>query len=70
MGKIQGWIEKTNRFFKEVKVEMQKVTWPSKDDMISNTIVVIIATVFVSLLIGIEDRGLAYVLEFFFRSKN
>ena len=68
MGKISGWIEKTNRFFKEVRVEMQKVTWPSKDDMISNTIVVIIATVFVSLLIGIEDRGLAEILKLFFQT--
>ena len=36
-------------FFKEVKIEVKKVVYPSKDELVGSTWVVIIAVVVVSL---------------------
>lgn len=39
----------------ETKVELKKVTWPTKQELIANTIVVIIAVVLCAALIWIID---------------
>lgn len=43
------------RFMRETKVELKKVTWPTKQELIANTIVVIIAVVLCAALIWIID---------------
>ncbi len=43
------------RFLNETKSELKKVTWPTKQELIANTIVVLIAVVFSSALIWIID---------------
>ncbi len=45
-------------FFKEVKEELEKVTWPTREQTIRYTILVIIVTVAVGAFLG----GLDYVL--------
>lgn len=42
-------------FLRETKVELKKVTWPTKQELISNTIVVLIAVVLCAGLIWIID---------------
>ncbi len=42
-------------FLSETKVELKKVTWPTKQELITNTIVVIIAVVLCAALIWIID---------------
>lgn len=42
-------------FLSETKVELKKVTWPTKQELISNTIVVIIAVILSAGLIWIID---------------
>ena len=42
-------------FLSETKVELKKVTWPTKQELIANTIVVIIAVVLCVALIWIID---------------
>ncbi len=46
-------------FFKEVKIEVKKVVYPSKDELVGSTWVVIIAVVAVSLFLGVVDLGLS-----------
>ena len=43
------------RFLNETKSELKKVTWPTKQELIANTVVVLIAVVFSSALIWIID---------------
>ena len=50
-------------FFKEVKIEVKKVVYPSKDELIGSTWVVIIAVVSVSLFLGVIDLGLAKLVS-------
>lgn len=43
------------RFLSETKSELKKVTWPTKQELIAHTVVVLIAVVFSSALIWIID---------------
>lgn len=46
---------KVMRFLREVKAEMKKVVWPTKNELINNTIVVFVTVLIVSAIIGIFD---------------
>ena len=52
-------IEKIKQFFREVKVEVKKVVFPSKDELIGSIWVVIITVIVISLFLGIVDLSLA-----------
>lgn len=51
-------LNKVKEFFREVKVEVKKVVFPSKDELIGSTWVVIITVLIVSIFLGIVDLGL------------
>ncbi|MCG2709687.1 MAG: preprotein translocase subunit SecE [Thermodesulfovibrionales bacterium] len=50
-------------FFKEVKIEIKKVVYPSKDELVGSTWVVIITVVVVSLFLGVVDLGLSKLVS-------
>mgnify|MGYP001580120266 FL=1 len=52
-------LEKMKEFFREVKVEIKKVVYPTRDELICSTKVVIITVIVVSLFLGIVDLGLS-----------
>ena len=43
------------KFFKEVKSEMKKVVWPSKKQLVNNTLIVIAVVVLIGIVIAIFD---------------
>jgi preprotein translocase subunit SecE len=43
------------KFFKEVKVELGKVTWPNRQELIGSTIIVIVLSVLMAVYIGFLD---------------
>lgn len=57
---------KTAKFLKEVRTELNKVTWPTKKELIGSTIVTIVVTVIVSVFIGIVDRLLGMATRVIF----
>jgi len=48
-------IERVKIFLKEVKVEMSKVTWPTRAELKDSTIVVIVSCLVISAFIGVID---------------
>lgn len=56
-------IKKTKEFFKEVKIEIKKVVFPSKDELIGSIWVVIITVLIISLFLGIVDLGLSKLVS-------
>jgi preprotein translocase subunit SecE len=56
-------LNKVKDFFREVKVEIKKVVFPSKDELIGSTWVVIITVVVISLFLGIVDLGLTELVK-------
>ena len=51
-------------FFKEVKAEMARVSWPTKQEAIRLTGIVIGVSLIVGLFIGSLDLGFTKLMEF------
>lgn len=51
------------KFFSEVKSETQKVTWPSKKEMIASTIAVFIMVTLASLFLFFADQIIAWLVN-------
>lgn len=58
VGKIQ-WLGLVKDFLREVRIELKKVTWPSRKETIAATAMVIILSVVVAFFLGLLDVGLA-----------
>jgi len=50
-------------YIRDVRVEMSKVSWPSRRDLRDSTLVVIVMVFLVSIFIGIVDRALTIAFE-------
>jgi preprotein translocase subunit SecE len=53
------WIQ----FFREVKVELTKVTWPSKKQTMGSTAVVIVFVFVIAFFLGMVDIGLSNLIR-------
>lgn len=51
-------------FFKGVKAEYKKITWPTKDDLIKESISVVIVSAVLAGLIALLDTGIQYGINF------
>jgi preprotein translocase subunit SecE len=51
-------LEKIKVFFKEVSIELKKVSWPTRQQTVSATVVVIVLTIIISVFLGIIDLAL------------
>ena len=54
---------KTKNFLKEVKIELKKVVFPSREEVIDSTKIVVILVLIVSVFLGIIDLGLSTLIE-------
>jgi preprotein translocase subunit SecE len=58
--KIQvSWWAKSVQFLREAKVELKKVSWPSRKETMASTVVVIVLVIIVSAFLGLVDMGLS-----------
>jgi len=51
-------------FLKEVKEELKKVNWASKEETIGTTTVVIVLLIILSIFIGVVDVVLSKIIQF------
>jgi preprotein translocase subunit SecE len=51
-------IQKVSKYFNDTIQELRKVAWPSKEELIGSTIVVVVMSVLVSIFIGVVDQVL------------
>ena len=58
---------KITRFVTEVKVEMQKVSWSDRNELMGSTGVVILSTSLLAIFIGIVDLILSRFLALLLR---
>ena len=56
-------IKNTRTFLEECWVELQKVTWPDRDQLQNATIVVLLFTMAISLIIWIMDGAVRIILD-------
>jgi len=60
-------MNKVANFFREVRAEMQKVTWPTREELINSTAVVLVTMFILSTFIGVTDFLLAHFLKLVLR---
>jgi preprotein translocase subunit SecE len=53
------WVGQVRDFFREVRIELKKVTWPSRKETIAATGMVIILSVLVAFFLGLLAIGLS-----------
>ena len=58
-----GPIPSLREYVKDVRVEMTKVSWPTREELRQHTMVVIVMVVMVAVFVGVVDRGLSYAFE-------
>jgi preprotein translocase subunit SecE len=51
-----NWLTKTKEFLSEVRTEMRKVSFPTRDEVVSTTIVVIVTSVVFAAFLFVADR--------------
>jgi len=55
--------EKAKKFMIDVRTEMGKVSWPTRNELRGSTMVVIVTVIIMAIFIGLVDRFLAFGLE-------
>ena len=58
---------KAARFISEVKTELKKVSWPTRDELISSTIVVLVTVGILSVYVGVCDLIFSRIINLLIR---
>ncbi len=60
-------LAKPVNFLKEVRVELSKVSWSTRQELLASTVLVIVVTGIMTIFIGIVDLGLSRFLSSIFK---
>jgi preprotein translocase subunit SecE len=60
---LKSYPRQVREYLHEVRIEMHQVTWPSRDQVLSTTFVVIVAVAFFGVFFFGVDSTVGYVLE-------
>jgi preprotein translocase subunit SecE len=58
-----GVVQRVQEFTREVLAEFRRVTWPSRQELINATVVVVAVTVILAFFLGAVDVALARIVE-------
>ncbi len=51
------------KFFKDIRNELKKVIWPTRDQLVNNTITVLMVCLLVGIIIWVSDEVLTKIVE-------
>ena len=60
--KVKTWFSNRAKYFRDTKSEMKKVVWPTKKQVINNTIVVLIVVAVCALVILLLDALFGFLM--------
>ena len=60
-------MSKIKQFLTEVKTELGKVSWSSKEDLVTSTIVVLVSVAFLAVYIGCSDFVISKIINIVIR---
>jgi preprotein translocase subunit SecE len=66
VSKPAQWVNSTREFFRDTASEMKKVTWPTKNEVVGTTTVVIVATIVFALFLWGCDVVFYKAIDFLF----
>ena len=58
-------VDTVSQFLREVRVELSKVTWPTRKETLASTSVVLVIVILIAAFLGIVDLGLSKLMRFF-----
>jgi len=60
-------MEQVREYMKDVRAELTKVSWPTREELRDSTVVVIVTVLLVAAFIGLVDQGLNRVVALVFK---
>ena len=60
--RLVGWVARTRQFLVAVRDEMKKVTWPTRDELIKATRMIVVLSIVLGITIGLMDYVLQAIL--------
>ena len=63
MKPLNEWWPTTRDFFRDVWVEMKKVSWPGRTEVVGTTVVVVVACFLFGFYLFLVDSGLAWLIN-------
>ncbi len=57
-------VNTVSQFLREVRVELAKVTWPTRKDTIASTSVVLVIVILIGAFLGIIDLVLSKIMRY------
>ena len=67
MAKKPGLLTRLKSFFREVKMEMKKVSFPSQKEVVGTTVMVIVSSFVLALFLYIADVVFQHIIVFIFK---
>ncbi|HIU48153.1 MAG TPA: preprotein translocase subunit SecE [Candidatus Avimonoglobus intestinipullorum] len=61
--KKAGLFARLGRFFKETKSELKKVTWPNREQLIHNTVIILVFIIIMTIILSVLDFGFAKLFQ-------
>jgi preprotein translocase subunit SecE len=59
-----NFLQKSSQFLREVKIELKKVTWPTRKQTMGSTVVVVVLVMIFSLFLGLVDLSLSSLIRY------
>jgi preprotein translocase subunit SecE len=53
--RVVGWVSRTRDFLVGVREEIRKVTWPTRDELIKATRMIVVLSIVLGFVIGLMD---------------
>jgi preprotein translocase subunit SecE len=63
ISKPLDWFATVRQFWREVALEMKKVSWPTRTEVVNTTIITIVVVFFFSAFLWLSDMGLSYLIH-------
>ena len=60
-------LKKIKSFINDVKVEMSKVAWPTREELSNSTMIVTVVSILFTIFIFLADSILSKLMEFFIK---
>ena len=60
--RLTGWVDRTRQFLVGVREEMKKVTWPTREELVKATRMIIVLALLLGVAIGLMDWVLQFIL--------
>ncbi len=61
---VKGKIEEFKEFLELSKVEIKKVTWPTRKETMVTSVAVLVLVVVMTIFLGVVDLGLSKLIQF------